>query len=87
MDGVVHNPDILQVSNEADLSTGVDSINSVEHKVYMEKRAENQEADIQVLFFLPTCIECIYLSCHNFFRQQLLFSTTNQLKCTFLVTL
>ena len=22
MDGVVHNPDILQVSNEADLSTG-----------------------------------------------------------------
>ena len=56
MDGVVHNPDILQVSNEADLSTGVDTINSVEHKVYMEKRAENQEADIQVLFFLPTYI-------------------------------
>ena len=56
MDGVVHNPDILQVSNEADLSKGVDTINSVEHKVYMEKRAENQEADIQVLFFLPTYI-------------------------------
>ena len=56
MDGVVHNPDILQVSNEADLSTGVDTINSVEHKVYMGKRAENQEADIQVLFFLPTYI-------------------------------
>ena len=56
MDGVVHNPDILQVSNEADLSTGIDTINSVEHKVYMEKRAENQEADIQVLFFLPTYI-------------------------------
>ena len=52
----MHNPDILQVSNEADLLTGVDSINSVEHKVYMEKRVENQEADIQVLFFLPTCI-------------------------------
>ena len=50
MDGVVHNPDILQVSNEADLSTGV------EHNVYMEKRAENKEADIQVLFFLPTYI-------------------------------
>ena len=56
MDGVVHNPDILQVSNEADLSMGVDSINTVEHKVYMEKRVENQEADIQVLFFLPTYI-------------------------------
>ena len=56
MDGVVHNPDILQVSNEADLSTGVDTINSVKHKVYMEERAENQEADIQVLFFLPTYI-------------------------------
>ena len=56
MDGVVHNPDILQVSNEADLSTGVDTINSVEHKVYMEKRVENQEADIQVLFVLPTYI-------------------------------
>ena len=51
MDGVVHNPDILQLSNKADLSTGVDTINNVEHKVYMEKRAENQEADIQVLFF------------------------------------
>ena len=57
MDGVVHNPDILQLSNEADLSTGVDTINSVEHKVYMEKRVENQEADIQVLFFLPTYIK------------------------------
>ena len=56
MDGVVHNPDILQVSNEADLSMGVDTINSVEHNVYMGKRAENQEADIQVLFFLPTYI-------------------------------
>ena len=52
----MHNPDILQVSNEADLSTGVNTINSVEHKVYMEKRLENQEADIQVLFFLPTFI-------------------------------
>ena len=56
MDGVVHNPDILQVSNEADLLMGVNTINSVEHKVYMEKRVENQEADIQVLFFLPTYI-------------------------------
>ena len=56
MDGVVHNPDILQVSNEADLSMGVNTINSVEYNVYMEKRAENQEADIQVLFFLPTYI-------------------------------
>ena len=56
MDGVVHNPDILQVSNEADLSMGVDTINSVEHNVNMEKRAENQETDIQVLFFLPTYI-------------------------------
>ena len=87
MDGVVHNPDILQLSNEADVSTGFDTINSVEHKVYMEKRVENQEADIQVLFFLPTYIKGIYLSCHNFFRQQLLFSTTNQLKCMFLLTL
>ena len=87
MDGVVHNPDILQLSNEADVSTGFDTINSVEHKVYMEKRAENQEADIQVLFLLPTYIKGIYLSYHNFFRQQLLFSTTNQLKCTFLLTL
>ena len=78
MDGVVHNPDILQVSSEADLSTGVNTINSVEHNVYMEKRVENQEAGIQVLFFLPT---------YNFFRQQLLFNTTNQLKCMFLVTL
>ena len=52
----MHNPDILQVSNEADLSTGVDSINSVELKVYMEKRAENQEVDIQVIFFPPTYI-------------------------------
>ena len=56
MDGVVHNPDILQVSNEADLSMGVDTINSVEHNVYMQKMAENQEAVIQVLFFLPTYI-------------------------------
>ena len=56
MDGVVHNPDILQVSNEADLLTGVDTINSVERNVYMEKRPENQEAGIQVLFFLPTYI-------------------------------
>ena len=87
MDGVVHNPDILQLSNEADLLTGFDTINSVEHKVYMEKRAENQEADIQVLFFLPTYIKGIYLSCHNFFRQQLLFNTTNQLKCTYFVKL
>ena len=38
MDGVVHNPDILQVSNEADLSTGVGTINSMEHKVYMKKK-------------------------------------------------
>ena len=83
----MHNPDILQLSNEADLLTGVDTINSVEHKVYMEKRAENQEVDIQVLFFLHTYIKGIYLSCHNFFRQQLLFSTTNQLKCRFLLTL
>ena len=52
----MHNPDILQVSNEADLLTGVDTINSVEHNVYMEKRVENQEVDIQVLFFLPTYI-------------------------------
>ena len=36
MDGVVHNPDILQLSNEADLSTGVNTINSVENNVYME---------------------------------------------------
>ena len=56
MDVVVHNPDILQVSNETDLSTGVNTINSVEHKVHMKKRVENQEADIQVLFFLPTYI-------------------------------
>ena len=56
MDGVVHNPDILQVSNEPDLSTIVNTINSVEHNVYMEKRAENQEAGIQVLFFLPIYI-------------------------------
>ena len=56
MDGVVHNPDNLQVFNEADLSMAVDTINSVEHNVYMGKRAENQEADIQVLFFLPTYI-------------------------------
>ena len=56
MDGVVHNPDTLQVSNEEDLSMGVDTINSLEHNVYMGKRAENQEADIQVLFFLPTYI-------------------------------
>ena len=47
---------ILQVSNEADLSMGVDTINSVEHNVYMEKRVENQEVGIQVLFFLPTYI-------------------------------
>ena len=52
----MHNPDILQVSNEADLSMGVNTMNSVEHNVYMEKRAENQEVDIQVLFFLPTYI-------------------------------
>ena len=52
----MHNPDILQVSNEADLSTGVNTINSVEHNVYMEKTAENQEARVQVLFFLPTYI-------------------------------
>ena len=51
MDGGAHNPDILQVSNEADLSMGVDTINSVEHNVYMEKRVENQEAGIQVLIF------------------------------------
>ena len=83
----MHNHDILQLSDDADLSTGVDTINSVEDKVYMEKRVENQEADTQVLFFLPTYIKGIYLSCHNFFRQQLFFSTTNQLKCTFLLTL
>ena len=56
MDGVVHYPDILQVSNDVDLSTGVNTINSVEHNVYMEKRAENQGDGIQVLFFLPTYI-------------------------------
>ena len=56
MDGVVDNPDILHVSNEADLPMGVKTINSVEHNVYMEKRVENQEADIKVLFFLPTYI-------------------------------
>ena len=67
MDGVVHNPDIFQVSNEADLLTGVNTINSVEHNVYMEKRVKNQEVGIQVLFFLPTYIYCIYLSWHNFF--------------------
>ena len=62
MDGVVHNPDNLQVSNAEDLSTGVDTMNSVEHNVYMDgmveyhEVAENQEAGVQVLFFLPTYI-------------------------------
>ena len=70
MDGVVHNPDILQVSNEADLSMGVGTINSVEHKVYMEKRAENQEADIQVLFFFAN-LHLVYL----FVLPQLLSAT------------
>ena len=58
----MHNPDNLQVSNAEDLSTGVDAMNSVEHNVYMEGMAENQEAvenqeaGVQVLFFLPTYI-------------------------------
>ena len=62
MDGVVHNPDNLQVSNEEDLSMGVDTMNSVEHNVYMKRAAENQEAaekkeaGVQVLFFLPNYI-------------------------------
>ena len=52
----MHNPDNLEVSNEEDLSMGVDTINSVAHNVYMERMAENQEAGVQVLFFLPTYI-------------------------------
>ena len=51
MDGVVHNPDILQVSNEADLLTGVDTMNSVEHKVYMEKRAQTKKRISRYYFF------------------------------------
>ena len=56
MDGVGHNPEILQVSNEADLFMGVETINNVEHNVNMEKMAENQEVGVQVLFFLLTYI-------------------------------
>ena len=58
----MHNPDNLQMSNAEDLSMGVDTMNSVEHNVYMEGTAENQEvvenqeAGVQVLFFLPTYI-------------------------------
>ena len=70
MDGVVHNPDILQVSNEADLSTGVDTINSVEHNVYMEKRAENQEAGYPGTIFSAN-LHLVYL----FVLPQLLSAT------------
>ena len=70
MDGGAHNPDILQVSNEADLSMGVDTINSVEHNVYMEKRVENHEAGIQVLFFSAN-LHLVYL----FVLPQLLSTT------------
>ena len=61
MDGVVHNPDNLQFSNEEDLLMRVNTVNSVEHNFYMERMAENQEVDVQVLFFLPIYIQCIYL--------------------------
>ena len=52
----MHNSDNLQVSNEEDLLTPVNTINSVEHNVNMDRMAENQEADVQVQFFLPIYI-------------------------------
>ena len=70
MDGVVHNPDILQVSNEADLSTSVNSINSVEHKVYMEKKGGKPRSRYPGTIF-STNLHLVYL----FVLPQLLSAT------------
>ena len=51
MDGVVHNPDILQGSNEADLSLGVDSINSVEIKFTWKKGRKTKKRISRYYFF------------------------------------
>ena len=86
MGEVEHNPHNLEFSNEVDLSTRINTINTVEHDVTTERTAENQEEDVEVLLF---CQLTFSVSCRlatNSFDNNCYFSTTNQLKCTFLVT-
>ena len=83
---VEHNPHNLELSNEVDLSMCINTINTVEHDVTTERMAENQEEDVEVLLF---CQLTFSVSSHlaiNSFDSNCYFSTTNQLKCTFLVT-
>ena len=67
MGEVEHNPDHLEVSNEVDMSTCVNTINTVKHNVTMERTAENQEADVKVLIFCHFTFS-VSISCHKIFR-------------------
>ena len=66
----MHNPDILQVSNEADLSMGVDTINSVEHNVYMDKKGGKPRSGYPGTIFSAN-LHLVYL----FVLPQLLLAT------------
>ena len=86
MGEVEHNPHDLEFSNELNLSIHVNTINTVEHNVTTERTAENQEVDVKVLLFCQLTFSVSSRLASNSFDNNCYFSTTNQLKCTFLVT-
>ena len=86
MGEVEHNHHNLEFSNEVDLSTRVNTINTVEHDVTTERMVENQEEDVEVLLFCQLTFSVSSRLATNSFDNNCYFSTTNQLRCTFLVT-